>query len=72
MNTNTNPLPRWVPWAAAVVIFAGFGALEALDARTELLIAQADAQAAQAVAQVALQYGIECTPAPAVIAQVQQ
>lgn len=72
MNDNTNPLPRWVPWAAAVVIFAGFGALEALDAHTERLIAQADAQAAQAVAQVARQYGIECNPAPAVIAQVQQ
>lgn len=70
--TQRNPLPRWAAWLAAVLIFAGYGALEALDAHTEVLIAQADAEAAKAVAQVASQYGIECAPAPAVIAQVQQ
>jgi hypothetical protein len=65
MNPNTdptqrNPLPRWTAWLAAVLIVAGYGALEALDAHTEALIAQADAEAAKAVAQVASQYGIEC------------
>ncbi|MDI3489601.1 MAG: hypothetical protein PWP11_878 [Thauera sp.] len=65
MNPNTdptqrNPLPRWAAWLAAVLIFAGYGALEALDAHTEVLIAQADAEAAKAVAKVAIQYGIEC------------
>lgn len=65
MNPNTdptqrNPLPRLTAWLAAVLIVAGYGALEALDAHTEVLIAQADAEAAKAVAQVATQYGIEC------------
>jgi len=68
MDTNRNPLPGWAPWAAALLIFSGYAALEALDAHTELLIAQADADAARAVAQVAIQYGIECGPAPDVIA----
>lgn len=65
MNPNTdptqrNPLPRWAAWLAAVLIFAGYGALDALNTHTEALIAQADAEAAKAVAQVAIQYGIEC------------
>lgn len=68
MDTNRNPLPGWAPWAAALLIFAGYAALEALDAHTELLIAQADADAARAVAQVAIQYGIECGPPPDVLA----
>ncbi len=76
MNPNTdptqrNPLPRWTAWLAAVLIFAGYGALEALDAHTEVLIAQADAEAAKAVAQVATQYGIECGQ-PVQVAEVRQ
>lgn len=67
--TERNPLPRWAAWLAAVLIVAGYGALEALDAHTEALIAQADADAAKAVAQVAQQYGIECGQ-PVVVAEV--
>ncbi len=66
--TQRNPLPRWTAWLAAVLIVAGYGALEALDAHTEVLIAQADAEAAKAVAQVASQYGIECGQ-PVVVAE---
>lgn len=77
MNPNTDPtqrdpLPRWVPWAAAAVIFTGLGLLEAMDAHVERAIAEADADAARAVAMVVQQYGIECgTPAqpPAIVAE---
>ena len=60
MNVDSNPIPRWATLAAVVAIFFAFGALEAMDARTEALIAQADADAARAVAQIAQQHGIEC------------
>lgn len=72
MNENTAPLPRWMPWAAAAVIFAAYGALAGLDAHTEALIAQSDAEAAKAVAQIVQQYGIECAePLPALAAKAQ-
>lgn len=60
MNVNSNPLPAWTTPAAVVAAFLCYGALDALDAHTEALIARADADAAQAAAQVVQQYGIEC------------
>lgn len=60
MNVDSNPIPRWAKLVAVVSIFFAFGALEAMDARTEALIAQADADAARAVAQIDQQHGIEC------------
>lgn len=41
MNTESNPLPRWTSWLAAVVIVIGYGVLEAQDAQVERTIAQA-------------------------------
>jgi len=69
--TERKPLPRWATWLAVALIVAGYGALEALDAHTEVLIAKADADAAKAVAQVASQYGIECGQ-PVQVAEVRQ
>lgn len=71
MNPNKKPAPRWPAWLGVALIFAGYGVLEAHDAHTEMLIAEADAEAAIAVAQVARQYGIECEEPHAVIAEVQ-
>ena len=35
------PLPRWVNWLAAALIFAGYGLLEYQDAQVEQAIVQA-------------------------------
>ena len=39
--TERRPLPRWVSWLAAAMIFAAYGALELHDHYTEQAIAQA-------------------------------
>ena len=61
-----------MPWVAAALIVGGYAALDALDAHTEALIAQSDAEAAKAVAQIVQQYGIECAePLPTLVAKSQ-
>lgn len=39
--TERRPLPRWVNWLAAILIFGGYAALEWQDAQTEQAIVQA-------------------------------
>lgn len=39
-TTERRPLPRWVNWLAAVLIFAGYGLLEYQDHITEKAIQQ--------------------------------
>ena len=39
--TERNPLPRWVNWLAAVLIFGGLAVLEYQDAQVEQAIQQA-------------------------------
>lgn len=39
-TTERRPLPRWVNWLAAVLIFAGYGLLEYQDHITEQAIQQ--------------------------------
>ena len=39
-TTERNPLPRWVMWLAAVLVFAGYGLLEYQDHITEQAINQ--------------------------------
>ena len=41
---NTNPLPIWARVLAVVLVFGGFGLLEAHDAHTDRQIARADAR----------------------------
>lgn len=36
-----NPLPRWIRWLAAVLIFGGLAVLEYQDAQVEQVIQQA-------------------------------
>ena len=38
--TESKPLPRWVMWLAAVLVFAGYGLLEYQDHITEQAINQ--------------------------------
>ena len=45
--TERNPLPRWLRWVAAALIFAGYGALELHDHYTEQAIQQSTQGAAQ-------------------------
>ena len=39
--TERRPLPRWVMWLAAVMVFGGYALLEYQDAQTEQSIQQA-------------------------------
>ena len=39
--TERRPLPRWVMWLAAALVFGGLGVLEYQDARVEQAIQQA-------------------------------
>ena len=39
--TESKPLPRWVNWLAAVLIFGGLAVLEYQDAQVEQSIQQA-------------------------------
>ena len=39
--TERRPLPRWVNWLAAILIFGGYAVLEWQDAQTEHVIQQA-------------------------------
>ena len=39
-TTERNPIPRWLRWLAAVLIFAGYGLLEYQDHITEQAIQQ--------------------------------
>ena len=39
--TERRPLPRWVSWLAAVLIFGGLAVLEYQDAQVEQAIQQA-------------------------------
>ena len=39
--TERNPIPRWLRWLAAVMVFAGYGLLEYQDAQVEQAIVQA-------------------------------
>lgn len=41
-STNSNPMPRWARWLAAVLAVVGYGLLEAHDAATERAIAEAE------------------------------
>ena len=36
--TERRPLPRWVNWLAAILIFGGYAVLEYQDAQTEQVI----------------------------------
>lgn len=45
---NRNPVPLWLRFVAAILIFGGLGALEYQDAQTEALI---EAQSAGQVAR---------------------
>lgn len=47
MRMNSNPVPMWLRFVAAFLIFGGLGLLEYQDAQTEALIA------AQSSSQVA-------------------
>lgn len=38
--TERNPIPRWLRWLAAVLIFGGLAALEYQDAQVEQAIQQ--------------------------------
>ena len=38
--TERRPLPRWVMWLAAILIFGGYAVLEYQDAQTEQVIQQ--------------------------------
>ena len=40
-STERNPLPRWLRWLAAALIFGGYGLLEYQDHITEQAIQQA-------------------------------
>lgn len=37
-TTERRPLPRWVNWLAAILIFGGYAVLEWQDAQTEQVI----------------------------------
>lgn len=39
--TESKPLPRWVMWLAAVMVFGGYALLEYQDAQVEHSIQQA-------------------------------
>lgn len=39
-TTESKPLPRWVMWLAAILIFGGYAVLEWQDAQTEQAIVQ--------------------------------
>ena len=45
--TESKPLPKWVMWLAAALIFAGYGLLEHQDHITEKAIQQPTQGAAQ-------------------------
>ncbi len=36
--TESKPLPKWVMWLAAVMVFGGYAVLEWQDAQTEQVI----------------------------------
>ena len=40
-STERRPLPRWVNWLAAILVFGGYAVLEWQDAQTEQTIQQA-------------------------------
>lgn len=39
--TERRPLPSWVNWLAAILVFGGYAVLEYQDAQTEQVIQQA-------------------------------
>lgn len=58
-------------WIGALLVLAGFVAIQWHDNYTEQLIAQADAKAAQAIVASIQAHGVECG-APVVLTEVAQ